>query len=205
MGVFWYENLPLVLPSPVSLAVDSPTRVFHSIFGNRVMLLILQQRYRELRRSQNLNMWSTTSPGFLTTVGFDWERDTVPRDSIELDQQPGERKEEEDFAEVSWITTPTGILMYQPWKIGHTWDKGGFAGLKMYLHIKLSWKPNRQKKLIAISKEGLRICSAFLLSCFIHYSIHSTTRGWCPQAASSVWRLFEGQVCRTKIMTETGL
>ena len=65
------------------------------------MLLILQQRYREMRRSQNLNTWSTTSFGFLTTVGFDWEWDTVPRDSIELDQQPGERKEEEDFAEVS--------------------------------------------------------------------------------------------------------
>ena len=146
MGVFWYENLPLVRPSPCSLAVDSPTRVFHSIFGNRVMLLILQQRYREMRRSQNLNMWSTTSPGFLTTVGFDWEWDTVPRDSIELDQQPGEKKEEEDFAEVSWITTLTGILMYQPWKTRHTWDKGGFVGLKMYLHAVSNYHGNPTDK-----------------------------------------------------------
>ncbi|EDQ99065.1 uncharacterized protein LACBIDRAFT_317664 [Laccaria bicolor S238N-H82] len=100
MGIFWYENLQPVRPSRGSLARDSPTRVFHSIFGNRVMLLILQQRYRELQRSQNLHR-STTSPGFLTTVGFDWEWDTVPRDSIELGQRPEEREEEEDFAELS--------------------------------------------------------------------------------------------------------
>lgn len=92
MGFIWYESLPAIRPFRFSLAMDSPTRVFHSIFGNRVMLLILQQRYRELRRSQNLNTWSTTSPGFLTTVGFDWEWDTVPRDSIELDERQGGRR-----------------------------------------------------------------------------------------------------------------
>jgi hypothetical protein len=61
------------------------------------MLLILQQRYRQLRRPQNLNARSTTSPGFLTTVGIDWEWDTVPRDRIELDEWPGEREEEDHF------------------------------------------------------------------------------------------------------------
>lgn len=62
------------------------------------MLLILQQRYRELQRPQNSNTQNTTSPGFLTTVGFDWEWNTVPRDSIELDEVPGEREEEEHSA-----------------------------------------------------------------------------------------------------------
>lgn len=87
--------LLLCIPSagPFRMGIFCPTRVFHSIFGNRVMLLILQQRYRELQRSQNLHR-STTSPGFLTTVGFDWEWDTVPRDSIELGQRPEERSEE---------------------------------------------------------------------------------------------------------------
>jgi len=31
-------------------------------------------------------------------VGFDWEWNTVPRDSIELDEVPGEREEEEHSA-----------------------------------------------------------------------------------------------------------
>lgn len=67
-----------------------PTRVVHSIFGNRVMLLILQQRYYVLQQLQNANAEgrSTTSPGFLTTVGLDWEWDTVRSRDIQLHERP---------------------------------------------------------------------------------------------------------------------
>ena len=54
------------------------------------MLLILQQRYYVLRQLQNApaEARSTTSPGFLTTVGLDWEWDTVRSRDIELHERP---------------------------------------------------------------------------------------------------------------------
>jgi len=54
------------------------------------MLLILQQRYYVLRQLQNENAEarSTTSPGFLTTVGLDWEWDTVQSRAVELHERP---------------------------------------------------------------------------------------------------------------------
>ena len=50
-------------------------RVFHSIFGNRVMLLILRQRYNILQRNQP-GSESTTSSVYLTSVVVDFGWDT---------------------------------------------------------------------------------------------------------------------------------
>lgn len=50
-------------------------RVFHSIFGNRVMLLILRQRHNILQRNQP-GSESTTSSVYLTSVVVDFGWDT---------------------------------------------------------------------------------------------------------------------------------
>ncbi|EDR07641.1 uncharacterized protein LACBIDRAFT_297969 [Laccaria bicolor S238N-H82] len=69
----------------------SPTRVFHSIFGNRVMLLILRHRYNILQR--NLPGSETkTSSIYLTSVVVDLGWDTNTSD-IELPKRM-ERVEE---------------------------------------------------------------------------------------------------------------
>lgn len=69
----------------------SPTRVFHSIFGNRIMLLILRYRHQ---RMQDANESDSTSNVFLTSFGEDTDWGLSQHGDIELVEHTEEREEE---------------------------------------------------------------------------------------------------------------